>query len=57
MSTTSITPSKSTEPRPKILLAEDNAINQEVYEVMLKEMGIDVDIASDGIIALQWRRR
>jgi two-component system sensor histidine kinase/response regulator len=38
MSATSITPSKSTEPKPKILLAEDNAINQEVCEGMLKEL-------------------
>jgi PAS domain S-box-containing protein len=53
MSATSITPKKSTEPRPKILLAEDNAINQEVCEGMLKEMGIDADIASDGIITLK----
>ncbi|MDF1692391.1 MAG: response regulator [Zhongshania sp.] len=37
----------------KILLVEDNPINQEVSRCMLNELGIPVDIASDGIIALQ----
>ncbi len=37
----------------KILLVEDNPINQEVSRCMLDELGIPVDIASDGIMALQ----
>jgi CheY-like chemotaxis protein/HPt (histidine-containing phosphotransfer) domain-containing protein len=37
----------------KILLAEDNPINQEVSRCMLDELGISVDIANDGIMALQ----
>lgn len=37
----------------KILLAEDNKLNQEISEEILKEIGFKVDIADDGSIALQ----
>lgn len=36
----------------KILLVEDNILNQEVAKEILKEAGIQVDIASDGDEAL-----
>lgn len=39
--------------REKILLAEDNEVNQELATEMLKLMGYDVDIAGDGEQALQ----
>ena len=39
--------------RQKILLVEDNPINQEVSRGMLDELGIPLGIASDGIMALQ----
>lgn len=39
--------------REKILLAEDNEVNQELAAEMLRFMGYDVDIAGDGEQALQ----
>lgn len=36
----------------RILVAEDNPVNQELIEIILKEMGFDVDIADNGLIAL-----
>jgi len=35
-----------------ILLAEDNEINQEVTKAMLAQCGLEIDIAENGIIAL-----
>ncbi|NRA23792.1 MAG: response regulator [Oleispira sp.] len=44
--------------RGKILLAEDNLVNQKVASQMLKKMGFDVDIAADGEEALAaWKRQ
>lgn len=44
--------------RGKILLAEDNLVNQKVTSQMLKKMGFDVDIAADGEEALaSWKRQ
>jgi PAS domain S-box-containing protein len=44
-------------PRPalgvKVLLAEDNAVNQEVARVMLEDLGASVHVAADGRLALQ----
>jgi CheY-like chemotaxis protein len=37
----------------KILLAEDNSLNQEIVSGFLKMSGIEVDIADNGIIALE----
>lgn len=36
-----------------ILLVEDNAINQQVASEILKEMGVNIDIAEDGYEAVQ----
>ena len=40
-------------PGKRILLAEDNELNQEVAYELLKELGFEVDIACDGEVALQ----
>lgn len=43
--------------RGKILLAEDNLVNQKVASQMLMKMGFEVDIANDGEEALAaWKR-
>jgi CheY-like chemotaxis protein len=43
--------------RGRILLAEDNLVNQKVTTQMLKKMGFDVDVANDGEEALAaWKR-
>lgn len=39
--------------RPRILLVEDNAVNVKVAQGMLKHLGIDVDVATDGAEALE----
>ncbi len=39
--------------KPRVLVAEDNAFNQEIAIEIFKDLGIDVDIAKDGIIAVQ----
>ena len=36
-----------------VLLAEDNPLNQEVAVTLLEDVGIHVDVASDGLIALE----
>lgn len=38
---------------PRILLAEDNPINQRVAQRMLQHMGYPVDVAANGLEALQ----
>jgi len=38
---------------PRILLAEDNPINQRVAQKMLKRLGYPVDVAANGLEALQ----
>jgi len=40
-------------PHLKILIAEDNIINQKVVSIMLKKMGHSITIADDGLKALQ----
>lgn len=37
----------------KILLVEDNELNQEIAVEILKEAGFDVDVAEDGLIAVE----
>lgn len=41
------------EVNPKILLVEDNVINQRVTSHLLKELGCDFDIADNGILAIK----
>ncbi len=40
----------------KILLAEDNAVNQKLLQIVLKNLGCDADIASNGQIAVEKAR-
>lgn len=40
-----------------ILLAEDNEVNQLVAKDLLGHMGIDVDIANDGVIAVEMAKK
>tara|TARA_B100000767_G_C19489974_1_gene419838 strand:- start:81 stop:686 length:606 start_codon:yes stop_codon:yes gene_type:complete len=48
---------EKTDCRGKILLAEDNLVNQKVAVQMLKKMGYEVDVAFDGEEALAaWKR-
>ncbi len=37
----------------RILLAEDNPVNRKVFQSMLKRLGYPVDVASNGLEALQ----
>lgn len=51
-------PAKIVEEKPdfsgkKILLAEDNRLNQEIATEILREVGIEVDVAEDGEIAVE----
>jgi CheY-like chemotaxis protein len=41
---------------PRILMAEDNAINQRVGQLMLKKAGFDIDLVSDGSEAVEAHR-
>lgn len=38
---------------PKVLLVEDNAVNQDVASMLLEDCDVDVDIADDGLCALE----
>lgn len=38
----------------KILVAEDNAVNQDLARELLSDMGAEVDIAGNGVIALEF---
>ena len=40
--------SVTTRPRPLVLIAEDNPVNQGVMQAMLERLMVDSDIASDG---------
>ena len=40
----------------RVLIAEDNPINQEVSKALLREVGIDADIAEDGQVAVEKAR-
>lgn len=39
--------------RPRVLVVEDNAVNQEVAALLLRELGCRVDVAINGVEALQ----
>ena len=41
-----------TQTRPRVLLVEDNEINQQVAMLMLEDLALTVDIANDGLEAL-----
>lgn len=39
--------------KAKILLVEDNKVNQKLFSVMIKKMGFETDIAENGLVALE----
>ena len=41
----------------RVLLAEDNEVNQEVAVAILREIGLEVDVATNGQIALEMARK
>ncbi|PJI98406.1 response regulator receiver domain-containing protein [Acidovorax sp. 69] len=44
-------------PGMRLLLAEDNALNQEVAGELLRQLGFAVEMAGDGLIAIEQARR
>jgi PAS domain S-box-containing protein len=46
-----------TDVRGLLLVVEDNRVNQKVAVAILKKMGFGVEVASDGIEALEWMDR
>eukprot|EP00899_Mesostigma_viride_P026845 jgi/Mesvir1/7345/Mv19153-RA.1 len=43
---------------PIVLLVEDTEINQRIFKKMLQSMGVDVDVASDGMEAVEaWKKK
>ncbi len=44
--------SPRTNPNLRVLLAEDNVVNQQVAGLMLKKLGVTADVAADGLEAL-----
>ena len=51
-----VVPSCSTDEPLRILMAEDNAINQRVAKLILKRSGFDIDLVADGCEALDAHR-
>ncbi|MBK1651951.1 hypothetical protein CKO08_06850 [Halorhodospira halochloris] len=37
----------------RVLVVEDNQVNQQVASALLEKMGLEVDVAADGVVALQ----
>jgi len=48
---TELAPSGEAEPSARVLLAEDDAVNQMVVEQMLARLGCKVDVVNDGVAA------
>ena len=46
-------PLRAVRARPRVLVAEDNAVNQRVALRMLERLGLGADVASDGREAVQ----
>ncbi len=44
-------------PRRRLLLVEDEPINQEVSQGLLEDVGLQVDLAEDGVIAVEMARQ
>ncbi|MGE5469764.1 MAG: ATP-binding protein [Bacteroidota bacterium] len=44
-------------PAARILLAEDEPLNQEVMKILLDELGVTVDVADNGAVAVDLARR
>ncbi len=46
-------PSRRFSDRPKVLVVEDNLVNQRVMQAMLAELGVDCDVRGDGQAGLE----
>ena len=46
-------PRRRSPPRGRVLVAEDNPVNQLVIETLLRQRGFDVDVVADGLEAVQ----
>jgi CheY-like chemotaxis protein len=44
-------------PPPRILMAEDNAVNQKVGKLILQRSGFHIDLAVDGVEALEAHKK